>query len=570
MKKSSIGIFPNYEDLFPGQDVPTIEKITSEVSSITLLKAISFLSMNVHMSSTNMRNQEEIFDKWISAFDIDTYKFLRNNYLTFRNKVVVNGHQPVLFASVSLLYIQNYIINHFNNLPHIESGNVNSEMALLKAWLVSNSTYDSQIVDKAQGDSNDLSDILLQSQSSQYEHTDKKEFIYQIIMSDAFFKFLKENSKTSFYFYNFLKLKSIDNYNQYLLNIINVYSAYFSKNKSFAFEIGNENKDAIIFFDSMSIDIKELLTGVNTNTEDNDYILLRNKPLIKESEHLYYPLNLNFFVDKLYQGLIFDFYNQSGISNNFKTFSSFLQYLGQAFAEQYLFYPNVSKCFIKRKHVVQAFGDQYMNQEYSDFYLRDGQNLFLFEFKNVMINSSTKLSGKSFLIKSEILKKLSYDPIGKKDKGIKQLYNVIKELNNESFSFDDLKLKKIKKLNIYPVIVYTDYFFSLGGIQSLISEEFQKAIEPNIMPKFKVNDVTLMHIQDIIDIQSLVQTRNISFRRIIETYYAKRKVLMKKRSVDPTDLLSKYYGFRKVMQDIFPFDDHRDTLLSALGLQEDI
>ena len=71
-------------------------------------------------------------------------------------------------------------------------------------------------------------------------------------------------------------------------------------------------------------------------------------------------------------------------------------------------------------------GDEitFVNGGEPDYYMRDGERVFLFEYKNIVLGAETKLSGDPEVIWNEVQRKLVKDDSGK-DEGVSQLANVI-------------------------------------------------------------------------------------------------------------------------------------------------
>ena len=524
------------------------------------------MNAKVHLGGNNLAEQENVFRQWIDVFDDNTRESLSRNYLSFKHKIIHEKHEVVtLFASSALLRLEQYVMLYFNDLPENPTKKVEDEMALLEAWLINNATFDLEVAEGTKPEAENLLGVLLVNQAAQYEFTERKDFVYQTLLAHAFFEFLTNHPALSPYLQEFLTRKHVETYGEYLRHLIGPYSAVFTGD-TFGFRVTEDNPSVVDFFDSIAYDLSTNPFTISGDTQplDPDFKLLRAKPLIKEDDGTYYPLHYNFFVDKIYQGLVFDFYQTTSVSDKHKSFGNFLQFLGQEFAETHLFYKYIAECFLPKKYLVAVSGNQYKDIEYSDYYVREGNTLFLFEFKNSLMRADVKQSKDFSAIRAEITKKFVYNPDNKKDKGIGQLLNVMNKIAVEGFPFDDLNGKHVGRLHIFPIIVYTDDFFSLDGVQNIVSEEFQKKLSTQPIKRHQVNDVTLMHLQDIIDIQFLVQTGQISFKAIMQEYASKRKSLKQKKTRTPQELLIKYSGFRSLVHHLIPAYADQQALLNRL------
>ena len=79
---------------------------------------------------------------------------------------------------------------------------------------------------------------------------------------------------------------------------------------------------------------------------------LRNKFLLKVTDKIYLLLNVNLLIDKMYQGMKFDFFRSVKDHNlltkegkKYETYPQFNSVLGTVFSEPKMLYPLMHKCF---------------------------------------------------------------------------------------------------------------------------------------------------------------------------------------------------------------------------------
>ncbi|WP_381508428.1 hypothetical protein [Spirosoma flavum] len=75
------GLFPKYENLFPGEPVPDLLEVLPRTSSIPSLKTFALMNFKIHPLHTNLGEQEEMFRKWTEMFDDKTRTFRQLSYL---------------------------------------------------------------------------------------------------------------------------------------------------------------------------------------------------------------------------------------------------------------------------------------------------------------------------------------------------------------------------------------------------------------------------------------------------------------------------------------------------------
>lgn len=538
--------FPIFNSIFPGEDIPSVEELINDCSSSRLLRSVAFLNATIHKQQDNLAEQEIIFERWISAFESDLQITIYQNYSKFKFEITRSGGSVILFNSMPLLKLMENIVKNYNDISELGVDNAVAEMTLFKAWLVTNEHFRFEVPENAQPNTDNLFKAILVNKSIQYEFMRSKLFHFQILMGASFFKYLSDHTELSIYLQKFLQAKSVQSFTEYLFILTDVYMNQFSQG-GFGFGLKDDSIALEVFFKSMSFayhDKDDLRTAHNL-VQSTDFKLFRQRPLVQREDNTFYLVHYNFFVDKLYQGLVFDFYSQSGIDVKFKTVPSFLQFLGQDFAEKHLFYQFLPQCF-PEKYSVKVPGDKFGEIEYSDYYVRDSQTLFLFEFKNVIMGAATKQSKSFSRIKDGIIEKFIRSEDGQA-KGVTQLLQTIERLVVSPFHFDDFVAKGVGKLKVVPVIVYCDDFFEVDGVQAILSEEFTKQVgKSRILSSshHKILDVSLVHLHDIIDISCEAPFRKHLFRDSILDVIKRRVKRLRKKHHYGWNLLLKYRSDR--------------------------
>jgi len=571
----TMAVYPKFEDFFPEQTRPQISDLLATASSRDLLKATAFLNAQVHLKQRNLAAQEKIFYKWIRVFD--EFPDLNERYTSFKHQVHASNGQVVLFTAHQLLQLTEQILLNFNDLPPKDSHDVADEWVQFKLWLLINSAGDEAVQEALGQQDGDIADMMLVNEADHYEFTGRKDFAYQTMLAHAFFEYLSENNDLQPYLLEFTTKKHAADYAEYLRHLVGTYAGIFTA-ESFGFSVKEGSEADIAFFDSFAYDLSmdQLKDLSATYSPDPDFKLIRTKPLIKEGPRQYYPLFHNFYVDKIYQGLLFDFYQLTSIQDKFKRFDNFLQHLGQEFAETNLFYRFLEGCFRPKSQFVAVPGNRYSDSEYSDYYIRDGNRLFLFEFKNSIIAAGVKHSADATQIKEAVFKKLvaSTNDGKQQKKGINQLLSVLKTVANGGFNFDPISPELAKSLQIYPIIVHTDDFFSLSSVQFIVNEEFRKKFNDDPISAPYVHDVTLMHLKDILSIQFLARSGHLTIKEVMHQYKARYRIINQFVPQTPEQyqrhVFKKYEDFRSTVQDLIPEYADQEALMTrltkALGL----
>lgn len=340
-----------------------------------------------------------------------------------------------------------------------------------------------------------------------------KDFRTQFYKAIQFFKFCESDSTFSTYLPAFYSDHKTRHWKEYLIQLFNFFNA--SLNSKYILLDDSNNPLPISvhsFFDQFVIDTNadklNKLWGCNQGMA-----FLRNKFLLKVTDKIYLLLNVNLLIDKMYQGMKFDFFRSVKDHNlltkegkKYETYPQFNSVLGTVFSEPKMLYPLMHKCFdrIADKLIEgEIFKANGMDGE-PDFYMRQGDTIFLFEYKDLTLGDSVKFSQDEEIMKQQILERICFDGIDSKGKykrkgGGQLLATIDNMINNHSFDQYDSDVNNIK--NIYPIIITTDSAFSSLGVNALVIEEFDKIKKEK---GYKFGDI-FVYVPVIMDLDILIR-----------------------------------------------------------------
>ncbi|GHT19678.1 hypothetical protein AGMMS4957_04460 [Bacteroidia bacterium] len=370
-----------------------------------------------------------------------------------------------------------------------------------------------------------------------------KNFVTQLYKAGLFFKFCEQNPCFSIYLSYFYKEKKVSDWNEYLCSVLSFYVAPIRQN----------TRNSIIQFRETDIKsqkfLEQFILDVGNLKLESDFGALRNNFVLKITNDEYMILNYNLLVDKIYQGLQFDFYNtliKNGALNKkgkkIKDFGEYKSMLGDEFSETYLFYKIIERV-VENKNYIKLSGEEIKGKTGNgepDYYIRDNNNLFLFEMKDVIINKDIKLSDEIKVIHDGICSKICKDN-GKERKGGGQLlYNIDRFYKNFFISLDDCNPENI---SAYPIIVVNDSAFDANGVSNLLFREFDKILDskyPHL--REKVNKPVLINLDALIYLLPHFKDNSITLSRIIKRYISEfeNNPLLKYRSF--TDFVLETYS----------------------------
>ena len=230
-------------------------------------------------------------------------------------------------------------------------------------------------------------------------------------------------------------------------------------------------------------------------------------------------------MDKLYQGLIFDFWNvvkENGGQNLkgevIKGFDDFKSILGEEFSEPELLYDIMNKSFTSdiikiEGRIMKANG--IIGEP--DYYARVGNSIFIFEYKDYILSDKVKMSKDFSEIKTTILDKICKDNGKIKKGGGQLLYNIDRIVNHNILDkLDDFSKDEVI---IYPILVINDKSFSAMGINYVFTQEFINLAKIKYAHlKANIALPIIIELDTLFFLMTRLHTGIITFENIVKSY----------------------------------------------------
>jgi hypothetical protein len=200
------------------------------------------------------------------------------------------------------------------------------------------------------------------------------------------------------------------------------------------------------------------------------------KPLYEyDAEHLVI-LDYNYFTYGMDQGVLYSIFGKSSLRDKvlFKDFNAYKGYIGLHYFEQFYIGGFINHIFSKRSQRVIS------SEKYQDFIIRSGNDLFIVEVKMTDFNANG-LENESFIDFKKFIDEnfLNFKEEGQgKNKGLAQVLRQVDYLVEDNVVQQQLGLTDLKKLTIYPVLIYADANLDMNGVNEYINEKFPAHIEP--------------------------------------------------------------------------------------------
>ena len=181
--------------------------------------------------------------------------------------------------------------------------------------------------------------------------------------------------------------------------------------------------------------------------------------------------------------------------------------------------------------MITAFDDNNKLDSLPDGYVRDNKILYIFEMKDNLISSDVIVNGDFESIKGVLIDKffISRNRKESQSKGIKQLVKTIKHMSQSQFSFDE-KIK-INKTKVYPIIIYTDSFCSMPGVNDFLNGLYQEectALKLNL----KLANLTLINLETMFKYMLNFKSKKFKLNEMIDDYHIHLNKLKKNQVND--------------------------------------
>lgn len=520
----NLAVYPTYEEIFPNSTNVDIKTLLKDIPTFNIVEKISFYSACLDYKMKDFNVQNYIYLDLIKSFDPKL-----QNEISERINDSTNGKTSVIFHKVScLLILSNSLINFMDGKKSILSPEDN--LNILKAFLYYNSEYSSRLkrlMESLEGlpHNDKLIGVHLIMEVGQNEFFNpEKDIVEQSYKLNYFDEFLKiDNTIGDIYYAGFLNEKNINSLKEIIKFIWNIYFKMLQRNSKFnpkdikdTIHITEDFQIEYKFFESLTINPKlESLIKNAMNSNELDFKPIRENPLFAKDKTHFVILDNNFFVDKLFQSMLFDYFNFMHALGYTKGFPIFKTYYSEIFIEKFLLKKHLDFIFANININTKQTGDIFkkkdkFNRDYSDYYVRIRNKILLFECKDRIMKADVKYSFDYNKIINDINEKFI------NGSGVDQFINVIKSINENNIPFDNLTIP-ISDLSILPILVYTDSVFDSAAVNFYVNKIFFERIN-GLNFSFKIEKIIMINLDTIIRYQDLFHEKKVNFVNVLEKY----------------------------------------------------
>lgn len=512
------------------------KELIKEIPSSTLINYISGFNIHLYLNEQDGKVQNYLIHSLLEKMSKKDRDDWCKKTIDIRDR---NNINPIYIWSYSNYLFYDIIFRTYNNLPCRDLTPTEAR-SFFDAYLIINRIANN-LVDPAKTDfeiakeTGNTEHVIISNFIQQRDFTSNLDFRNQITRGMSFFKYLEEHQEYGKVIADYWDVKNTSGYLDFFKTIL-----FLIMGTNFTGDAGKRKQIVLIKKEDIEF-------GVNINTIDslciNNYLspekfelkLLWTKPLLKISEYQYYVLDINLLMNQLYKSQVFEF---GAFLKSIGSKTNFLSIKGKEFSEEIYFNSLIHDSF---PYLLKFFGSlckNSKNEELCDIYMRDNNKVALIEFKDNLFNDLVKQNRDSKQTIKELDKKF-FQNQNESPKGISQLANAVNDIFDNKISFD----KKIpEKIEIYPIVVYTDNALGMDGINFLYKDSFKALLnKPN--SNITIENVVFINLSYFEVHEELFEAHSIDIFNLLKEYNNHTEKTEYK--LTPFEVFSRFY-LRKI------------------------
>ncbi len=525
-KNTSFTIYPTYADIFKNGQEEVLAQLSTEGLAEKFIVFTTSLSALLYASHIKgMYVQEDIMIEFKDAICNTT------DGLAILNWLILNDLKTLNFNNFTLMELYCILLKHKKGDCTDTSMSIDEKLTYLKLLFIAN---EKRLI-KPNNFHNNLLSITPDDKFS-YEkmfwplllpETDVNEAIrieYEMYRLKCFVEeFEKEYPNATCIIDTFFQERGFENYCSYASALSFIFMEYItSYTNHHKLKAGiKESEQTRKLFSSLMVN----------NITIGSYLELKTHP-VYYFKGAYYVLHWNYFLSQIFLGTFMTLkerLNNSGLQEIKKT--------SGLIVEKSLFKKVMTTCFSKYWQCA-LFDDE--REGKPDALFKMGNNLFIIELKDSLMSETVMESFDYKSIENHIIR--TFIQSEKKGKAIKQLSSYIDNYYNNEYEKDGFPYNK--RLNIYPIIIYTDYKYRINGLNHFLSVKFGELINHKDIDnskKQRIRPLTVIGLDCMFNLQLKFQGKKIKLADAIDNYHKYIKTTAKKNENKGVELFSKLY-----------------------------
>ena len=525
-KKNSFIIYPTYTEIFKKGQEEILSQLSTEGLAEKYIVFTTSLSALLYASHIKgMHVQEEIMLEFKDAICNTT------DGRAILDWLISNDLKTLNFNNFTLMELYCILLKHKYGNCIDTSMSIDEKLTYLKLVFIANENR----LNKPDAFNNNLNSITPNDRFS-YEkmfwplllpETDVNEAIrieYEMFRLKYFIEEIKRvypNASSTIDL--FFQERGFKDYSSYagILSIIfvNYISSYTNHHKLGAGI--KEDERTYVLFDSLVVN----------NIAISSYLELKTHP-VYHFNGAYYVLHWNYFLNQIFIGTFMALkkkLNEIGFQN--------IKQTSGLIVENTMFKDVLTTSF-SRIWQRSLFDEK--KEGKPDAMFKMGNHLFFIELKDSLMSEDVMESLDYNCIEDHIIR--TFFQSGKKGKAIKQLTTYIYKYDHNEYEKDGFPYNK--RLNIYPIIIYTDYKYKINGLNHFLSVKFDEDIKKKDIQestKQRIHPLTVTGLDCIFNLQFKFQDKKIKLADAIDNYHRHIKTTEKKYENKGAVLFSRLY-----------------------------
>lgn len=532
-----LGYLIKYSDFY-GTPVPvnSIELILDIPKEELLATIVAINTRLKPLTSNHFNDSKETQIECLRTIFLDNDNSIQQSFcLPIIQKYTGTPSNHKLFSRVTCLYALQEIINCNDFTNDIPEYNFENRERIFKFLLIANEqiltgdkNYREEGYDKL---GNEFFEFFMFRELHHNQYNECSNAIN--IFYKAFFLFDKIKNHHLFgqHFKNYLTWKyNVESTSEFLKHIIWTYLKSFDEGLGLRYiNIQKDNLDAIKILDSFSSKVEYDIPNKD-DLKTFDFFPLKKSPLFKcklvDKKDIisYLMMDEGFYIEKAYSLFINDFWFDYLKPNEVCDRKNWGDFIGSEFYEpiiEEILKESFSNCpnIVLRSTKQLLFNFEGSPIEYADFYVREKQNVALFEVKSGFIPLD---HGYKTVSTIHDYKNLDLDKFNK-DYGLTQLVEkTIKKFHLYKKEIQDPNFNSDRKVQIYPVIVVNDPIISSGILPFVLKRKFNDLLRKEGINKknkeHNISDLCVINISHLQDMEQGLKDKKVNFFNILDTY----------------------------------------------------
>ncbi len=509
----------DFDKIFKDEDYNEYLDKIDDLPKPLLIKASTFL-LGFNSFDTFVQKHRELLSKW---FGKENNAIANEINQTINNYIKESGHEIIIINPRTSLTLFENLLSSDNTTETIKDSDF--ELLLFKIYLALNQKLnenDNSISETAKKNKDypELINLSIGMSLPTFDITNydiTSVFISQVLRAIYLFEFLEEHKESKVLLSEFYKRFDVNGYKQYLGKLLPISGSIITAKKqgniNLVIKEDNDFESNVAFLEKLAVN-----HIVYENEILKDYLNLRENPIVRIDKNVFQIIFPLFAIEKIFNGLYFLL---KEINDNLTEESkiNLRQLITFDFSEKYILCQLLDNIF--RKKYFKLKGIEMGSPGAPDYYIRNGNKIFIFESKDILINAKIKSSYDFSKYEKALREKLYFYNNGKNEqaKAVRQLMNFAKQLLTKTFNED--KNYKPNSIKIYPIIILHNRQLDISGLNNLINIWYEWELELLKSEGINVSNIrkiTIINIDTLLIFQDQISSGILKLDKLLNEY----------------------------------------------------